>query len=222
MENEIIFPQYLPFKDRTYAIQGYIGQVEEYKDNKGYVKPETNDIYICAKDNEPVHLDVPIMMVSQDGSIDFIEPLMGRDPEFTVDNMYDLSYKNITETTPEDAVLYNEEAIQDMNAATTVFTPIINEDDDALKKIIKQTIIDKHIDLNRLKHKMPQKYGLTNMKQALVNKTKMSITNFNIWCELLGVTYEIIITDNGSDTIDPLNKCIHYTSNDCRLTETKR
>ena len=107
-----------------------------------------------------------------------------------------------------------------MNAATSIFVPTINEYDDPLKKLIKQVIISKKIDINRLKHRMPQKYGLTNMKSALVGKTKMSINNFNVWCELLGITYEVIITDNGSDSQNPLPNVIHYASDSDRIIET--
>ena len=42
------FPMFLSFNnDRTYSIQGYIGEVDEYKDNKGYIDSNTGKIYIC-------------------------------------------------------------------------------------------------------------------------------------------------------------------------------
>ena len=88
-----------------------------------------------------------------------------------------------------------------------------------LKKIVKQLIISKKIDINRLKHKLPEKYGLTNMKSALIGKTKMSINNFNMWFELLGATYEITVTDNGTDTQNPLIGQIRYSSDTNRLVE---
>lgn len=216
------FPSYLAFKERTYAIIGYIGEVGKYIDNKGYVDKETDQIYICSNKEEPLHNDVPILYVREDK----IEKEECGNPVtssvFNIKNSYNLSVTNIIENTTGEEVLYNEEALRDMNAATSIFVPTINEDDDSLKKLIKQIIISKQIDINRLKHKMPQKYGLTNMKSALVGKTKMSIQNFNIWCELLGVDFEFIITDNGTDTQNPLYGSIHYVSNQNKIIETRK
>ena len=133
---------------------------------------------------------------------------------FHKEYLYKLDMTGIINNTNENEELYNEEALADMNAATSVFVPIINENDDPLKKLIKQAIIDKKIDINRLKHKMPQKYGLTNMKSALIGKTKMSISNFNIWCELLGISYYIELGNNGTDDINPLPHPISFSSED--------
>lgn len=217
-----IFPiSYLPYKDRTYAVLGYIGEVDDYKDNKGYIDRKTGKIYICSKNSEPVHQDVPILIVKDD-AIEKKECNLTLSEEcFKESKLYNLDYENIKNNTSPDKELYNEEALADMNAASSVFIPTINDDDDPLKKIIKQTIISKQIDINRLKHKMPQKYGLTNMKSALVGKTKMSIVNFNIWCELLGITYNITITDNGTDNQNPLNSILYYSSDNNRLTEER-
>lgn len=223
MDAEKNFPLYLPYKDRTYAVEGYIGEVDKYKDNKGYIDRKTGRIFICSKDKGPVHTDVPIIFVKDDGSYTIKDANAPSILEvFRKEYLHDLSFQAIVNETKEDEPLYNEEALADINAATSVFIPTINDDDDPLKKIIKQSIISKKIDINRLKHKMPQKYGLTNMKSALIGKTKMSITNFNIWCELLGITYEIILSDNGTDRQTPLHKPIYFRSDTNRLQELDR
>ncbi len=215
------FPLYLPFRgDRTYSILGYIGQVDTYIDNKGYIDEPTGKIYICSKDKPPVHDDTPVIYVKDDGTYTLKDVNAPQVAEVFRDAyLYDLSMPTILNTTKEHEVLYNAEALADMNAATTVFIPTINETDDPLKKIVKQLIISKKIDINRLKHKLPEKYGLTNMKSALIGKTKMSINNFNMWFELLGATYEITVTDNGTDTQNPLIGQIRYSSDTNRLVE---
>ena len=217
MSNNIEFPSYLPFKKRTYAIVNFIEDTEEFKDNKGYIEKETGNIYICSKEYDPLHKDVPILYVNDDNTYTKKDSSNSETHDlFNINNMknnlYNLSIENIIENTSEDDELYNEQALADMNAATAIFVPIINENDDPLKKLVKQTIISKEIDINRLKHKMPQKYGITNMKSALVGKTKMSISNFMIWCELLSVDYDVIISDNGTDNINPLKEDIYYSS----------
>ena len=219
------FRRYLPFKDRTYCVRGYIGMVDEYEENRGYVDNETGNIYICSKDKPPVHLDVPILFVNKKtGEVKKKDVSNSKTDElFNEKNMYDLSYQKIHDTTTGDEELYDEEALADMNAASALYVPVINEDeDDPLKKIIKTIIITKQIDINRLKSKMTKKYALSNMKSALNGRTKMSIANFNIWCEILGVNYDIIISDNGSDTIDPLEGDLHFSSQTNKLQSLEK
>lgn len=198
-------------KNRNYSIFGYIGEVDEYIDNKGYIDKDSGRIFICSNKNKPYHYDVPILRIT-----DTIERIDSNLPDvneyFNEKNCVYLSLKNIIDKSASitDDELYDEKALTDMNAATSIFVPVINPEDDGLKKIIKQTIISKNIDINRLKCKMPQKYGITNLRSALVGKTKMSISSFNIWCELLGVNYTVTVEDNGSDNISPLKTPLEY------------
>lgn len=98
------------------------------------------------ENNPPVHTDVPIMYVDADGNYTIKDANAPQILEVFRDAyLYDLSYQSIVNTTKEDEQLYNEEALADINAATTVFVPTINDDDDPLKKIIKQTIISKRL-----------------------------------------------------------------------------
>ena len=217
----MIYPKYLQFKDRTYVVLDDIQLAPEFKDNKGYVDRKTGKIYICTKDHAPVHTDVPILKVNPDTREKEMIPAPDKETDdyFVVKNLSSVTFANIVNGTNPDDVLYDEESLADMNAATSLFTPIMDtEKDDPLKQIIKQTILDKKIDINRLKHRLPQKYGLTNLKSALIGKTKMSITNFNIWCELLGIEYSVTVSDNGTDTENPLQETLTYTSENNRIT----
>ena len=117
------FPLYLPFRgDRTYSILGYIGQVDTYIDNKGYIDEPTGKIYICSKDKPPVHDDTPVIYVKDDGTYTLKDVNAPQVAEVFRDAyLYDLSMPTILNTTKEHEVLYNAEALADMNAATTVF-----------------------------------------------------------------------------------------------------
>ena len=54
------------------------------------------------------------------------------------------------------------------------------------------------------------------MKQALIQKTRMSTTNFMLWAELLGIDFNVIVKDNGRDKISPLKHPLVYDSyKDC-------
>lgn len=222
------FPKYFQYKDRTYSVVGYAESVDQYIDNKAYIRKSNNKLYICSKNEPPVHKDVPILKVTitstedEDGTVwnEDIEYIDLREPfnmdDFDASNAYQLDYDTILNQTNGDEELYNEEVLTDMNAATSVFRPIINPEDDPLKKLIKQAIIDLEIDINSLKHKLPHKYALTNMKSALIGKTKMSITNFIVWAELLDLDFDFMIYSkelNGSKRQrNVLEKGLHFSS----------
>ena len=119
---------------------------------------------------------------------------------------------SIVEQTKPTDIMYNEQAINDLNNAASRYIPIIHEEDDYLKKIVKEAIIRKNVDINRLKSKMQVSYNLLNMKQALEKSTKMSVVYFMLWMEILGLDFEIKIKDNGQDRIDPLKEPLIYSS----------
>lgn len=214
MKQGYISDCYLFYKtDRIYAIVGYIGEVDKYIDNKGYVDRDSGRIFICSTNKKSHHSDVPILKVED--KIEKIDSCSSCiDERFNLKNCVSLSFNNIIDKSASiaDDDIYDEKALADMNAATSIFVPVIDPEDDGLKKIVKQLIISKNIDINRLKSKMPQKYGITNLKSALVGKTKMSISSFNIWCELLGANYTIHVTDNGKDMISPLEVDLEYNN----------
>ena len=202
METEMKFPRYLHYgDDGMLTILGFLGDTDKYVKNRGYVDKETEKVYVY----NPVNKHVPYFIVSDDGEITKVDTdLAAYEERFRLSESYENSINTILSTTPKDATLYDEEALADMNAAMTIFVPEIHPDDDALKRIIKEAIIKKRVDINRYKCKLTEKYALTNLKSALVGKTKMSITAFTIWCDLLELDYTITIEDNGLDTINPL------------------
>lgn len=202
---------FLSYHDRTYAIYGNIKDTKNFVNGKGYIDDNGN-VYIYT--DRPISSAPYFMKNEETGEISYHNMTPLYSTYFNKDHIGTLSFKELVDNTTGNEVLYNTEALEDMNLASSIYVPTINDDDDPLKKIIKQAIIDKHIDLNRLKHKMPQKYGLTNMKSALIGKTKMSIFNFMIWCELLGLDFKFIVTDNDTDKINPLTKTISFDSTD--------
>ena len=215
------FPLYLFYQNKkVYSIMGYVGLVDKYIDKKGYIDPDTGNIYIYTDKSIPKTITVPLLdknlvkheINSKDESID--------PKEFHEDNLKSISVSNIIKNTNEKEELYDEQVLLDMNSSTSRFKPTINENDDFLKKVIKLAILTKGggegCDLSRFKSKMPNKYEISNIKSALAGTTKMSTPMFNIWCDLLSLDYEIIVHDTGEDKIEELgpNKGIRYRSSD--------
>lgn len=209
------FPAYLTFKDYVFTINGYMEDTNIYVDGKGYVEKETGTIWICKKDI-PKKIEFPVFIILEDdntfklrkefnGKNDILE-------KFNIKSLEDLSTEKIISNSSENDVLYDEAALHDMNSSNGLFIPTIESKDDFLKKIVKSVIISKEIDVKRLQHRFPEKHGLPNLISALKGKTKMSTTNFLMWAELLGINFNISVTDNGSDEINPLSKDLTYVN----------
>lgn len=210
------FPQYVSTNERTVSVVGMIDKEDTtssvFQDGKGYID-EDEQIWIFCGEGKPKNAnEYPYFWLNEDGSKEFSEPAEITLNAYNTSNMKDMSLATIIETTQENEELFNEEEINDMNAAAAFFVPIINESDDFLKKIVKSTIIKKGIDINRLKAKTEEKYILPNMKAALVSTTRMSVTYFLCWMELLGCQFNIIVADNGMDTVDNLKHELIYDS----------
>lgn len=211
------FPQYISTSDRTVSVVGMIDKKKEeketgvFQDNKGYID-EDEYIWIYCGAGKPKNKNAYPYFWLNDGKKEFSDPPELIKKAYSVANMVDMSLVNIVDRTEPGEQLFNEEEINDMNAAAAFYVPVINESDDFLKKIVKTTIIEKGIDINRLKGKTDEKYILPNMKAALQNKTKMSVIYFTCWMNLLGCDFEITILDSGEDKNDPLKVPLLYQS----------
>lgn len=104
--------------------------------------------------------------------------------------------------------------IEIINNNLAAWTPTMKEDDDFLKYIVKKIIIDKKINLKNYKDKFANQFALNNLKSGLNKDTKMTVPNFKTWCEILGVKWTFIITDNGTDKLTPLVDDIEVESVD--------
>lgn len=218
----MVFPQYISTKNRTTEVVGYIdlekshtpvnGPVK-YIPNKGYID-DNGIIWIYSSIGRPVRAnEYPYFWLDSNNKKDFSSPPPDIVGLYNEQNLYDLSKDNTINITKEGEVLFNEAELNDMNAAADVYVPTEKEKDDFLKKIIKRSIIEKGINTARLKSKTGKKnYVVSNMITALEGDTKMSVTYFGIWCELLGLDFQIGVTDSGTDLISPLKKSVIYDS----------
>lgn len=131
------------------------------------------------------------------------------------------SDESIVTLSPEDIIgkiasnidtFQQPEDIEIINSNSELFIPTIKESDDFLKLLVKMIIIDKKINIRNYKSHFANEYALNNMKSGLKRDTKMTVTNFKAWCEILGVKWKIVVSDNGTDTISPLPNDIEIDS----------
>ena len=218
-KQKINFPQYINTTNRTIEVVGMLETTDDYVDNKGYIDPD-GQIWIYSY-NKPKHKNLYPFFWKEDGELKFSDPIKIVKSAYHIDQLQDVSMVTIINTTKPNEELFDEEAIEDMNAAAAFFVPIIKPTDDFLKKIVKIVIIEQGIDINKLKAKTGEKYQLANMRAALQNSTKMSVTYFNYWMNLLNCDFTITITDNNNSSTDKLKDPIIYQSYSDNLSKVK-
>lgn len=211
---KLTFPAYIKDNEKIFSILGYISESTDYVDGKGYINNTEGIVCIYTTKKSSLNLNdtIPYFWKTADGDIEYSNLTPDMFKTFGIKNIVDLSEETIDNETVENEKLYDEELIMSINTSTSVFKPPIQKEDDFLKKLIKQAILDKNIDVKILENKLDKKNGLNNLKSALLGKTKMSTTNFIIWSELLGLNFEVIVSDMGYDKLHPLPQTLHYTS----------
>lgn len=186
-----------------------------YQDGKGYIDNEGYVwIYCLNKPAKACRNEYPYFWKNKNMELEFSNPTQEILDGYCLEKIKDLSKVSVIQETKDDEQLFNEEEINDVNAATSFYVPLLKESDDFLKKVVKATIILKKIDINRLKVKTEQKYILPNMRSVLDTDTKMSTVNFIRWMELLGCSFDIIINNDGSDTELLKNPIIYQSHRD--------
>ena len=201
------------FTDQTFQVVGvFDGEIKnkyDFEDGKGYVNIATNQVWIF-KSKKPTK-DVnkyPYMWVSTDGITQFSHYL--DTGIFNADNIVSVDTSEIIEATlnsQNSSPAFDDSIINDLNSGSEEFHPMLYDKDDFLKKLIKTVLNTVSISLNKYKSRVKQKYMISNMKSALMTKTKMSTQYFNAWVEMLGLKMTVIIesTDDADDKIpEPL------------------
>jgi hypothetical protein len=132
---------------------------------------------------------------------------LGNVTEMNLDRVFnDMGNKEGDFIDPED--------IEIINNNIEVWQPTIKEDDDFLKYIVKKIIIDKQVNLKNYRSKFANQFSLNNMKSGLNKNTKMTVPNFKVWCEILGIKWTMVLENNDTDKITPLPEPIEVTSDD--------
>lgn len=164
-KDKLVFPQYINTNERTVSVNGVMKEKdskEDYENGKGYIN-DKDEIWIFM-DKEPAKNIVnayPYFWFNKKNEKEYSEPSELMRSIFRIESLQDISVLNIINNTDPNEQLYNEAEILDINASANFYIPIINKDDDFLKKIVKLIIIEKGIDINRLKSKteMPKCVG---------------------------------------------------------------
>lgn len=232
----------LNYQDRSFMIAGYLSDYKpvdilgevldkgederpntyaDFKENRGYVD-KTGHIWIYrATPNEKE--GIPWFTITYpDGEIPKLKFNPNRanydEEAFHINHVGDLSIKEIINNTTDKPVEYDPEVVASVVRATALVHPEIKDEDDFLKKLVKQTILSKHVNVRKYATKVPKTWILHNLIQSTIySDTKCSTKPFLEWMELLDCDFTITIKDNGKDKDDPLRKEIVYDSSTDKL-----
>ena len=206
------------FTDQTFQIvdvfDGEIKNKYDFEDGKGYVDLNTNNIWIFkSKKPKKDENKYPYMWITDDGVTHFSHYPIDNGI-FHADKLISVNTNEIIENVINNdntSPVFDDSIINDLNAGSEEFHPVLYDKDDFLKKLIKTVLNTVSISLNKYKSKVRQKYMISNMKSALMTKTKMSTQYFNAWVEMLGLKMTVIIESN-DDAEDKIPEPLVYLS----------
>ena len=186
--------------DEILGIQLYDEDLTEFKRGIAYLKDEYYYVYRgeAEKDNKNDLYPAPgIYKDPKDGSVYRIDPYTPDDKK-----KYSMDGK-IASIDPEkiiEMVNCREEILVTLPESSKIFLPTINPNDDILKRLTKEILIKKGIDIDQYKNRFIDRNSLFNYKQNLKSQNKLSMLLFDRGIEALNLKYTITIEEK-----DPAN-----------------
>jgi len=198
--------------DRTFRVDGEFNSndrqinINNFIDGKGYLDTVDEHVWIYSENKPRDPNQYPYFWI-EDGLYVRSDPTNDIYKQFRLNKLVNYDTERIiqdTKNSDNSEPLYIPEVVNDLNASSEIFHPVMYTKDDFLKKTIKTVINVLNISLSKYKYKMSQKYMISNMKSALLSPTKMSTMYFNMWAEMLGLKVTMIIesTDDSEDKLD--------------------
>lgn len=93
-----------------------------------------------------------------------------------------------------------EEIFKQRENNAKLFLPVINPDDDTLKRLMKEILIEKGIDIDQYRVRFVDKNALFNFKQVIKGDNKLSMMLFQRGCDAFNLRYTITVEE-----VDPKN-----------------
>jgi hypothetical protein len=204
------------------TIEDDFHEVERFDNDKklvkgrGYIQGDYVYVYRGKKEKFKKNELIPGIYKNIRGEYEFIHPESKQEKlDYSVDNVIEFDTKSIfDEISDKKEDFLDPEDIEVINNNQETFVPTFREEDDFLKYIVKKAILDKKVNLKNYKNKFPNQYALNNMKSGLNKETKMTVTNFKSWEEILGFKWKLIVEDAGTDRLSPLPEPIIVSSDE--------
>lgn len=186
--------------DECYMVKNY------HKDEKlkeGYAYVMNNDlVYPYRGKYDPILSKKPGLYSKKDTHIKIPFPKSKWD-DYSADRIISIDVRAIIKEINRDPHFIDDETVEEALSNGEMLRPVIKESDDFLKYLIKRIILIKGVSVSHCKKFYNKNHEFPNLKQALEKDTKMTVTNFKRWADLLNFDYKVIITDKeGKDIYD--------------------
>ena len=204
------YPVLVFTQNKTFRIEGEFNSSKieldrKFINGKGYLDVKDDHAWIFANEKPRDPNQYPYFWI-ENGKCVKSDPDTDTYNQFNITEFINYNTKHIIEEATKSGSddLYVDDVINDLNASSEIFRPVIYVKDDFLKKSIKTVINTLNVSLSKYKYKMSQKYMISNMKSALLSPPKMSTMYFNAWAEMLGLKITMIIesTDASEDKLE--------------------
>lgn len=123
----------------------------------------------------------------------------------TDEDLVKYSYEDKISTIDPDKIIKEintkEKILVNIPESSKLFIPVVNNDDDILKRLIKKALIEKGIDIDQYRHRFFDKNSLFNFKQVIRSSNKLSILLFDRGCDALNLKYTIIVEEIDPDNV---------------------
>lgn len=199
--------------ENIYSVLPYSTRAELVK-NTGYLKDGL--VYIYRGDISKKKKFTNGLFTDKKGNRMFA---MGEDDKnhFTFENIQDDSIHSIVEQTKRINPKLKKKIMKEINKSSDIYSPEIDENDDFLKHLIKQIVLEKKIDLKDHRDKFKRVHDSSNLKASLEAKTSpdgkrgtLTINNLMKWMEVLDMDIEVIFKDSPTSE-DPCFKQFKYS-----------
>ncbi len=203
--------------EEIFAIKIYNSDAEEFEKGTAYLDGDyyyTFKGVIDEKMKDDLSLLSPGIYKHPDtGENVLIEPITDEDKERYT---HEEKISSIDPNRIIEMINTKEKILVAIPESSKLFIPVINNDDDILKRLIKKALIEKNIDIDQYKHRFVDKNALFNFKQVIKGKNTLSILLFDRGCEALNLKYTIIVEEMDPDNVigNPLVESIQSASDD--------
>ena len=209
--SQINYPSLIFTTERTFKVEGEFNSSDldmnnSFIEGKGYLDTADNHVWVFSQKKPKDANQYPYFWIESDNYVKS-DPVPEIYRLFKEDKLVNYNTDNIIKKTNESDntdPIYVDAVIDNLNASSEIFRPVMYTKDDFLKKLTKTIINELNIRPSKYKARLSQKYMMSNMISALRSPTKMSTMYFNAWCELLGLKATIIVesTDDAEDKLD--------------------
>lgn len=207
--------------DNTILVKGHITGIDsEYEVGRGYINPTDSHIYVYSEHKPTVVGGKPFFW-KENGRIEYAKADKGTQQKYKSEYIDYTSLAEIMDNSSAEDTNMTAEQLNDINMSSSRILPDYSDTDDFLKFSIKKVMHAKNVILAKLKSAMKEPWQFNNLRTALYKDTKLTPPNFCRWVELLGVNFQLILTDNGADRLDPMPSSVTYNSitNQCYMKD---